>query len=99
MKRCDLEKYFSAVFSCGSIGKGKDKPDIFLLARDFLGERTEDTWLFEDSLVAIQTATKIGMPTVGIYDSFNFGQEEIKKLATHYVAEGETLLKLCEDGL
>ncbi len=94
MKHCDLEKYFLRMFSCGDIGKGKDQPDIFLMARCFLGKSPEDTWLFEDSLVAIETATKIGMPTVAIYDQFNYGQERMRQIATHYIAEGETLMKL-----
>lgn len=94
LKHCGLEQYFLKVFSCGQLGKGKDKPDIFILAKDFLGEKTEETWVFEDSLVAIETASKLGMPTVGIYDRFNFGQDKIKKIATKYVDCGETLLKL-----
>lgn len=94
LKRCDLEKYFLKIFSCGDIGKGKDKPDIFVLAQEFLGEKVSETWVIEDSLVAIETATKIGMPTVGIYDEFNYGQERIKEIATKYIAKGETLLKL-----
>ena len=89
-------KYFTKVFSCGEIGKGKEEPDVFLLAGEFLGENPCDTWVFEDSLVAIKTATKIGMNTVGIYDKYNFGQDEIKQTATHYIADGETLLKLTD---
>ena len=94
MKHCDIEKYFSKVFSCGAIGKGKECPDIFLLAKDYLGTSIEDTWVFEDSLVAIETATSIGMKTVGIYDKFNYGQDKIKEIATEYIAPSETLLKL-----
>lgn len=94
MKHCDIEKYFLKVFSCGTIGKGKDEPDVFLQAAEFLGAEIKETWMFEDSLVAIETATKIGIPTVGIYDRYNFGQDRIKKIATEYIAEGETLLKL-----
>lgn len=94
MKHCDLEKYFLNVFSCGDLGKGKDAPDIFLLACDFLGEKPEDTWVFEDSLTAIETAAGIGMPTVGIYDRYNFGQDRIRKIANIYIDDGETLQKL-----
>ncbi len=94
MKHCDIEKYFLKVFSCGDIGKGKDQPDIFLEACTFLGETPENTWVFEDSLTAIETAVSIKMPTVGIFDPNNFGQERIKELATEYVADGETLLKI-----
>lgn len=94
LKKCDIEKYFLKMFSCADLGKGKEEPDIYLLASEFLGEDIKETWVFEDSLVAIETATKIGMPTVGIYDPFNFGQERIRKIATEYIAPEETLLKL-----
>ena len=94
MEHCDIGKYFLKVFSCGVIGKGKDEPDVFLQAVEFLGAEIKETWVFEDSLVAIETATKIGMPTVGIYDRYNFGQDRIKEIATEYIAEKETLLKL-----
>lgn len=94
MKRCDIEKYFLKVFSCGAIGKGKEEPDVFLQAAAFLEAEIQETWVFEDSLTAIETATKVGFPTVGIYDPFNFGQERIQKIATEYIAPGETLLKL-----
>ena len=39
-------------------------------------------------------ADKIGMKTVGIFDKYNYGHEEMKKIATVYVAEGESLEKL-----
>jgi len=94
LKRCDIEKYFLKVFSCGAIGKGKDQPDIFLQAVEFLGTEIKDTWMFEDSLTAIETATRIGMPTVGIYDKFNYGQDKIKEIATEYISSTQTLLRL-----
>ncbi len=94
LKHCDIEKCFLKVFSCGAIGKGKDEPDVFLQAASFLGSEIKDTWVFEDSLTAIETATKIGMPTVGIYDKFNYGQDKIKEIATEYIDSSETLLKL-----
>lgn len=94
LAHCDIKKYFLKIFSCGDIGKGKDEPDIFLKACEFLGEAKEETFVFEDSLTAIETAVKIGMPAVGIYDKYNYGQEKIKEIANEYIAKGETLLKL-----
>lgn len=94
IKRCGIEEYFLKIFSCADIGKGKECPDIFLLAQEFLGEKTGDTWVIDDSLVAIETAAKIGLPTVGIYDAFNYGQERIKAIATKYIAKGQTLAGL-----
>ena len=96
IEHCGLGKYFSEVLSCADIGKGKDKPDIYLLAMQKLGTSLEETCVFEDSHVAIETAHSIGMKTVGIYDDYNYGQDEIKKTANAYIAKGETLLKLLD---
>ena len=94
LEHCGIESYFSKIFSCAEVGKGKEEPDVFLQACEFLGAKPCETWVFEDSSVAIKTAVKVGMPTVGIYDAYNFGQAEVKALATEYIADGESLLKL-----
>ena len=94
LSHCGLDKYFCKLFSCADLGVGKDKPDIYLHAQGYLGTALEDTWVFEDSAVAIQTADRIGMKTVGIFDKYNFGQDIISQTATVYVAEGEDLRKL-----
>lgn len=94
LNHCGIEKYFDEIFSCCDIGSGKDKPDIFLKALEYLGTSKEKTCIFEDSHVAIVTASKAGFKTVGIYDRYNYGQEEIKKIADAYIADGESLEKL-----
>ena len=99
LQRFGLSDHFETVFSCGDIGKGKDQPDVFLLAQQHFGTPMEETWLFEDSLVAIQTATKLGMPTVAVYDPNNFGQEQMRSIACHYIGPGETLEKLMKGEL
>ena len=93
IKRLGIDKYFSGVFSCADTGKGKDEPDVYLEALEHLGTKKEDTWVFEDSHVAIVTANKAGFKTVGIYDKCNYGFDEIKKIATECVLENETLEK------
>lgn len=94
LKHCDMEKYFVAVLSCAEIGKGKEEPDIFLAALDKLGTSAGETWMFEDSVVALQTAKAIGMPAVGIYDRYNYGHDELERLADIYVGVGHTLAEL-----
>ncbi|MBE7035409.1 MAG: HAD family phosphatase [Ruminococcaceae bacterium] len=91
-----IGKYFVKILSCAAIGKGKDQPDIYIKAQECLGTKTEETCVFEDSHIAIDTADKLGMKTVGIYDQYNYGQEEMKRIATVYIAEGETLKKLID---
>ncbi len=94
LETCGLRDYFSALLSCKDFGKGKDQPDVYLAALEHLGTPKEETYVFEDSYVALCTAHKIGMKTVGIYDAFNYDQDKMAVLAEHYIAEGETLLKL-----
>ena len=97
VKHCSIEKYFDGIMSCSEVGKGKDEPDIYLKALDFLGTKKEETCVFEDSHIAIATANGIGMKTVGIYDKFNYGHDAMKKIATEYIEDGETLEKLIND--
>ena len=94
LAHCGIEKYFLKIFSCVDLGFGKERPDVYLWAQEFMGEPIEETWVFEDSLVAIQTATKTGFPTVGVYDRNNYGQPEIRATATCYIAPDQTLLSL-----
>ena len=94
MERFGLYEYLPKVFSCGDIGKGKDVPDIFDMAREYLGTDKESTWIFEDSTVAIETAKKAGYKVVGIYDKYNFDHERVRASSDKYIAAGETLMKL-----
>lgn len=96
VKRLGVDRYIDKILSCADIGKGKDKPDIFLKACEHLGVKPEEAWMFEDSAVALMTAKSIGMKTVGIYDEFNYGHDILKANADIYVDDGETLLKVLE---
>ena len=94
IKACDLEKYFDAVLSCADIGKGKDKPDIYIKAIEELKMNKDDVCVFEDSFVAIETAKSIGVKTVGIFDINNFGQDRLKASSDYYLEEGKSLAEL-----
>ena len=94
IEHCNIGKYFVDIFSCAQIGKGKDKPDIYLAALKSLGTSIDEVCIFEDSLVAIKTAKKLGIKTVGIYDKFNYGHDEMKMISDMYISDGESLEKL-----
>lgn len=94
VEKFGLGKYFASIFSCAEIGRGKECPDVYIMAHEFLGTPKESTWVFEDSVVALETATRAGYKTVGIYDRYNFGAERVAALSTEYIASGETLLRL-----
>ena len=97
INHCNIGKYFTDVLSCAETGKGKDDPDIYIKALKCLGTEKEETCVFEDSLVAINTAKNIGIKTVGIYDKYNYGHDEMEKISNIYVGDGETLKKLIDN--
>ena len=94
IRRYRLDRYFSKIFSCSEIGKGKEFPDVFQAAHAYLGSPQDRTWVFEDSFVALQTAQKAGYQTVGIYDPYNFNLDRMPEVSTVYIAKGETLTRL-----
>ena len=96
LEHCGVRHYFEEIFSCSVVGKGKDSPDIFLHTQAWLGTKTEETWVFEDSNVALETAQRIGMPTVGVYDVYNPWQEQVRKASTVYLGQGESMMKLAQ---
>lgn len=94
LEHCGVRRYFEEIFSCSVVGKGKESPDIFLHTQAWLGTETEETWVFEDSYVALETAQRIGMPTVGVYDPYNPWQQQVRKASTVYLDRGESMMKL-----
>ena len=97
--RFGWEPYFETLLSCNDIGSGKDRPDIYLAAMRHFGSTPEETWVFEDSAVALHTAKSLGMKTVGLNDENNYGQDELERDADIYIGKGKTLRVLMEDNV
>ena len=97
MEKFGLKKYFPRVFSCNDVGHGKDSPDVFLAAYGWLGGKMESTYVFEDSVVAVETAVKAGFKTVGVYDKYGFSEDKIKALSEFFIGENEALSDLIEN--
>jgi HAD superfamily hydrolase (TIGR01509 family) len=94
VERFGFNKYFPRIVSCSEVGVGKDRPDVFLFARDYLQTQTDQTCIFEDSVVAIETSVKAGFKTVGIYDDHGLEHEKMKKLSDIYIDNGQTMASL-----
>ena len=76
---------------------GKEKPDIFLMALDHLGTDINETYVFEDSLLALETSKKAGFKTVGIYDKNNpYTEEQLAQFSDILIGENQTLESLIE---
>lgn len=87
LERLGIAHYFSAVFCCKDVGRGKRYPDIYNHALGFLGTKKEEALVFEDAIFAIRTLHANGFVSVGIEDKYSTEAEraEIKELATYYI--------------
>ena len=86
--RNDIWQDFTGMITCEEAGAGKTSPKVFEFARQKLGTKKEETWVFEDSLYAVKTATEAGFPVCSIYDTYSVGNaKEIQKLSNIYVRD------------
>ncbi len=92
--RFELDEYFPKIISCADVGKGKSHPDVFIAAERYMGTTREETWVFEDSIVALETAIKAGFKTVGVYDCNNFNLDRVAEVSTEYIGDGDSLARL-----
>ena len=97
LERNGIREYFSEIFTCGSVGAGKDTSVIYDVALDHLGTLKENTFIFEDALYAIETAKRAGFNILGIYDiSEKADPEIIKKLCNYYINNYSDVYKFFE---
>lgn len=86
LRRLGVRDYFEFLLSCEEVGGGKNKPTVYLEAARRLGSAPENTVIFEDILVAAQTAKKAGFSLGVIYDvNSDAEQEQLKTLADCYI--------------
>ena len=91
----NLEKYgisdmFEFVISCVDVGAGKEKPDVYLAALEKFGSSLDNTCVFEDSYVALETAKRAGFITVGVHDNGNYDHYRLKAASDYYLEDGMT---------
>ncbi len=88
LERLGIHRLFDGIFTCGEVGTGKTKPDIYYEAAKFMGLAPKDIWVFEDALYAVITAKEAGFVTVGIYDETSRDeQERIREVCDSYLSE------------
>ncbi len=86
LKNNGVFEYFDTFVSGTEVGKGKEFPDIYLLAAKRLGVLPERCIVFEDILKAIRGAKAAGMTVVGVFDGN--GEDDvlnIKKEADKFI--------------
>lgn len=87
LRRCGLEHYFDAIFTCSEVGHGKERPEIYRMALEHLGADRGSCVVFEDALHAVKTAKADGFPVVAVYDVSEPRQDQLLALADCYLAD------------
>lgn len=97
LERNGIQEYFSEIFTCSSVGAGKDTAVIYDKSLEHLGTNKENTFVFEDALYAIETANKAGYNIVGISDvSEKADPETVKNLCKCYINDYSEIYKYFE---
>ena len=87
LKRCGIESFFSEIFTCTEVGRGKDEPDIFQKAMEYLGTTKANTVVFEDAYYAAKTARADGFITVAVYDPHEENQTELRSISDLFLED------------
>lgn len=89
LRRCGMERYFEAIFTCSEVGHGKDEPVVFRKAMEHFGANRSTTVIFEDAIHAVQTAKADGFVVVSVFDSSEKRQDDLCKLSDYHIADFE----------
>lgn len=87
LQRCGMLRFFSEIFTCTEVGRGKDRPDIFRRAMEYLQTDRSTTVVVEDAYHAIHTAKQDGFLVVGVYDSHESRQQELLRLVDVFLSD------------
>ena len=94
LKREGMDGFFDRLFTSSEVGSGKQNPEIYLRAREFLKTSPETTWVFEDMLYAVKTAVNAGFPVVAVQDTYSLQHEEaLRTLSDLYVTNYREIME------
>lgn len=87
LKRCKMQHFFDAIFTCTEVGFGKDEPVIFRVAMEYFNANRGNTMIFEDALHAVKTAKKDGFIVTSVFDSSEIHQKELQSLSDYHITD------------
>lgn len=86
LRKNSIYEYFDSITTTSEVNRGKDYPDIYLLAAEKLGVAPGACLVFEDILPAVISAKAAGMKVIGIHDNAASHQtNEIIRIADRFV--------------
>jgi HAD superfamily hydrolase (TIGR01509 family) len=93
LKNNGIYDYFDSITITDEVSKGKDFPDIYLLAAKKLNINPEDCLVFEDILLAIRSAKAANMKVIAVKDDECLdSSEDILKYCDKYITSFIELL-------
>lgn len=94
LKSNDIFDLFDSITITGEVSRGKNFPDVYLLAAERLGLSPNECAVFEDILPAVKGALSAGMKVFAVEDHTVSDEErtEIKKYAHEYIESFNDLL-------
>jgi len=83
-----IDTMFHAICRTDEAGRGKSRPDVFLLAARKIDAAPGDCLVFEDILAAVKSAKSAGMDVCAVYDKTSADDwEEIKAAADYAIVD------------
>ena len=93
LKRLGVYDLFENVWSIDAFGLTKADEEIYFEAARRMGATPQDCIMVDDNLKVLQTAKKVGMATIGVYDdSSKDVMEEMRAIADKYAVDFADIL-------
>ena len=93
LKNLGIYDLFDAITHADEVARGKDFPDIYLLAAKKLGATPEKCVVFEDIYSGINSAKSAGFYTVGVHEEYSKKDtDKIIKTADKYIYSFDELM-------
>lgn len=95
LKNNNIYSYFDSITTTSEVARGKDNPDIYLLAAKRLGVDPSHCVVFEDIVPAVIGAKAASMKTVAVYDKASeHDKDKLIKLADKYIVNYNEIIEL-----
>ena len=78
--KADFNEMFDLIYSKGAVRNLKPNPEIHIKVMNDLNVKSEECFIFEDSLIGVEAANAAGIDVAVMYDKYSDGnREEINK--------------------
>ena len=92
IEHCREIDLFDFILEVNHFKDGKDKPTIYIEAAKKLGVDISNCMVFEDLLMALNTASKAGFITCAVYEQTCKEEKEKLEIANFYIKDYQELI-------